>query len=134
MAQMRLFEFCKKNNFELSDFIANEVKPERNVSKTIVFHGSKEGIVGDVTPSSRESCDSGKGFYIGTDSLQPLTLICNEEKPVFYTMEFDLTGLKVFDIDIDLEWALLIAFYHGYMDEVKDSIIYNKYKKCGSWV
>ncbi len=132
MAQMRLFEFCKKNNIELSDFIANEAKPERNDNGTIVYHGSKEGIIGKITPSSRESCDFGKGFYLGTDSFQPLTLICNEEKPVFYTMEFDLTGLKVFDIDIGLEWALLIAFYRGYMNEVKGSKIYNKYKNMAA--
>lgn len=129
MAQTQLFEFCKKNNIDLFDYIAQQVKRSPDDERLIVYHGSKKGISGDIAPTSRESCDFGKGFYLGTDPAQPLTLICDEEKPILYTMKLDLTGLKVLEVEMNLEWAMLIAYYRGYMDEVKGSDIYKKYEK-----
>ena len=129
MAQTQLFEFCKKNNIDLFDYIAKQVNRKADDDKFIVYHGSKKGISGRISPISREFCDFGKGFYLGTDPTQPLTLICDEEKPVFYTMKFDLTGLKVLNVEMNLEWAMLIAYYRGYMDEVRGSEIYRKFEK-----
>lgn len=129
MAQTQLFEFCKRNNIDMFDFIAKQVKREPDDDRLIVYHGSKKGLQGRIEPISRESCDFGKGFYLGTDPAQPLTLICDEDKPVLYTMKLDLTGLKVLKVEMNLEWAMLIAYYRGYMDEVKGSEIYKKYEK-----
>ncbi len=128
MAQTQLFEFWKKDNMDLFDYIAKQVKRDPDDDKLIVYHGSKKGISGDIAPISRESCDFGKGFYLGTDPAQPLTLICDEDKPILYTMKLDLTGLKVLEVEMDLEWAMLIAYYRGYMDEVKGNDIYKKYE------
>lgn len=129
MAQTQLFEFCKKNNIDLFDYIAKQVKRNADDNRLIVYHGSKKGIMGNIKPISRESCDFGKGFYLGTDPAQPLTLICDEDKPILYTMKLDLTGLKVLKIEMNLEWAMLIAYYRGYMNEVKGSEIYKKYER-----
>ena len=129
MAQTQLFEFCKKNNIDLFDYIAKQVKRDVDDNRLIVYHGSKKGITGKIEPISRESCDFGKGFYLGTDPAQPLTLICDEDKPILYTMKLDLTGLKVLKVEMNLEWAMLIAYYRGYMDEVKGSEIYKKYER-----
>ena len=129
MAQTQLFEFCKKNNIDLFDYITKQVKRDADDNRLIVYHGSKKGITGKIEPISRESCDFGKGFYLGTDPAQPLTLICDEDKPILYTMKLDLTGLKVLKVEMNLEWAMLIAYYRGYMDEVKGSEIYKKYER-----
>ena len=129
MAQTQLFEFCKKNNIDLFDYIAKQVKRDADDNRLIVYHGSKKGIMGNIKPISRESCDFGKGFYLGTDPVQPLTLICDEDKPILYTMKLDLTGLKVLKIEMNLQWAMLIAYYRGYMNEVKGSEIYKKYER-----
>ena len=128
MAQTQLFEFCKKRNIDLFDYIVNQIKRNAN-DELIVYHGSKKGLTGNIQPTSREACDFGKGFYLGTDPAQPLTLICDEEKPMLYSMKFDLTDLKVLKIEMGIEWAMLIAYYRGYMDEVKGSAIYKKYEK-----
>ncbi len=32
-----------------------------------LYHGSKDGIRGTIAPISRDRCDFGKGFYMGTD-------------------------------------------------------------------
>lgn len=129
MAQTQLFEFCKRNNIDLFDYIAKQVKRDEDDNKLIVYHGSKKGIAGKIEPISRESCDFGKGFYLGTDPAQPLTLICDDDKPILYTMKLDLTGLKVLKVEMNLEWAMLIAYYRGYMDEVTGSEIYKKYER-----
>ena len=128
MAQIQLFEFCKMNNIDMFDFIVKQVKEETDDNSLIVYHGSKKGLQGKIEPISREFCDFGKGFYLGTEPSQPLTLICDEAKPILYTMKLDLTGLKVLKVGMNLEWAMLIAYYRGYMDEVKESEIYKKYK------
>ncbi|MHB1453663.1 MAG: DUF3990 domain-containing protein [Saccharofermentanales bacterium] len=117
---------CEKNHIEFSefegnpDFIGNE--------KVILYHGSKSGINGVISPISRELCDFGKGFYMGTEKSQPLTLICNFPKAKIYTVEADITGLHVLDIEVGIDWALLIAFNRGKMENIKDSAIYNKYR------
>ena len=37
-----------------------------------------------IAPVSRDVCDFGRGFYMGTEKTQPLTLICHGESPKFY--------------------------------------------------
>lgn len=128
MAQIQIYEFCKKNNIELFIDLLNEVKCNDKDDGLIFYHGSKCGIIGNIAPISRDTCDFGKGFYLGDKPLQPLTLICDEDKPVLYTVKLNLEGLKVLEIEMNLEWAMLIAYYRGYLDDVKESNIYKKYK------
>lgn len=92
-----------------------------------LFHGSKSGLHGAIAPISRERCDFGKGFYMGTERLQPLTLICNYPNAKLYTLSVDLTDLKILDVKTGLDWALLIAYNRGKMESVKHSIIYNQF-------
>ncbi|MBE6131530.1 MAG: DUF3990 domain-containing protein [Erysipelotrichaceae bacterium] len=126
MAQNQLFEFCKKHNIDISDAIIDKYK-YYNESKFILYHGSKNGIIGDIAPISRGDCDFGTGFYMGTEVLQPLTLICGEEKPVFYAVDFSLKDLNVLNIELGLEWAMVIAYHRGYMDIIKGTKMYEKY-------
>ena len=126
MAQNQLLEFCKKYNIEIADVII-EKYTYIDDNRLVLYHGSKQGIKGDVVPISRSDCDFGSGFYMGTESLQPLTLICGEEKPVFYIVDFSLDNLKVLDIELGVEWAMVIAYHRGYMDIIKGTEMYEKY-------
>jgi len=100
----------------------------RTGSGTIMlYHGSKGGIIGNIKPISRELCDFGKGFYLGTDQMQPQTLICNFPNAKLYTVRVDLNNLRILEIETGIDWALLIAFYRGKMETVKTSNIYKKY-------
>lgn len=92
-----------------------------------LYHGSKSGIRGAIAPLSRKQCDFGRGFYMGTEKSQPLTLICNYPNAVLYTLNVDLSGLKILDMEVGLDWALLIAFHRGKMESVKNSMIYDKF-------
>ena len=128
MAQTQLYNFCVEHNIDVASLIIDsKVYPNSNKDKLVLYHGSKKGIDGEVNPISRNECDFGKGFYMGTSTLQPLTLICNENKPKFYAVELDMTGLNVLTVDISMDWAMLIAYYRKEMESAKGTPIYEKY-------
>ena len=127
MAQTQLYNFCKEKAIDVAKLIVDTKAYEHTDDSLVLYHGSKKGIIGDIAPISRSECDFGCGFYMGTNTLQPLTLVCNEEKPKFYTVELDMTGLKVLTVDIGMDWAMLIAYYRKEMEEAKGTPIYEKY-------
>ncbi len=116
---------CANRKIDFSRFEGNHMI---STNETItLYHGSKSGIHGAIAPISRERCDFGKGFYMGTDRTQPLTLICNYPNAKIYTLSVDLSDLKILDVEVGLDWALLIAYHRGKMDSVKHSAIYNRF-------
>ncbi len=127
MAQTQLYNFCKEHSIDVAKLIVDTKAYADTDNRLILYHGSKKGITGDVAPISREECDFGRGFYMGTSTLQPLTLICNEDKPKFYAVELDLTGLKVLTVDIGMDWAMLIAYHRKEMESAKGTAVYEKY-------
>ena len=131
-AQLRLYDICKERNVDLEDIIQKKIeKTVANVSsssdRVILYHGSKSGIKGPIAPISREHCDFGKGFYMGTEPYQPLTLISDFEESKFYVVSLDMTGLRVLNVKPDLEWAMLVAYNRGKMDEVRGTSLYEQY-------
>lgn len=120
---------CADNNIDFTQFIDNRIIGS---NETItLYHGSKSGIDGAIAPVSRERCDFGKGFYMGTDRMQPLTLICNYPHAKLYTLSVDLSGLKILDVERGLDWALLVAYHRGKMEAVKGSAVYNRFACFG---
>jgi transcriptional regulator with XRE-family HTH domain len=127
MAQTQLYNFCKEYAIDVAQLIIDTKAYGDTDNKLVLYHGSKKGIVGDIAPISRSECDFGSGFYMGTNTLQPLTLVCNEDKPRFYTVELNITGLKVLTVEIGMDWAMMIAYYRRQMEGVKGTPIYEKY-------
>lgn len=90
-----------------------------------LYHGSKLGLTGPIAPVSRDVCDFGRGFYMGTEKTQPLTLICHGESPKFYEIDFDTEGLRIHRFEPDIEWAMFVAWnrrviperFRSYYDE-----------------
>lgn len=131
-AQLRLYDICKERNVDLEDIIQKKIeKSAANITispdKLLLYHGSKSGIKGPIAPISRERCDFGKGFYMGTEPYQPLTLISDFENSKFYVVSMDMTGLRVLNVKPDLEWAMLVAYYRGKMDGVRGTSLYGHY-------
>ena len=120
---------CADSNIDFSHFTGNRII---HIEETVtLYHGSKSGIHGAIAPVSRERCDFGKGFYMGTDRSQPLTLICNYPAAKIYTLEVDLSDLRILDVEAGLDWALLIAYHRGKMESIKHSEIYERYANLG---
>lgn len=85
----------------------------------LLYHGSKSGIKGKIEPMSRELCDFGRGFYMGTSIEQPSTLICNYENSILYELELELDDedLKISELPLNLDWALFVALNRGKIPE-----------------
>ena len=106
--------------------IAGDIKADPG--RILLYHGSKSGIEGNIEPKSRSKCDFGKGFYMGTEPGQELTLICDYDKSKFYIVSVDIRKLEILDVPADLEWAMLVAYHRGRMDKIKGTAFYNKYR------
>lgn len=103
MAQTQLYNFCREHAIDAARLIIDTKACVDINNKLILYHGSKKGVFGDIAPISHEECDFGSGFYTGTNMLQPLTLVCNEDKPKFCTVELDMTELKVLSVEIGMD-------------------------------
>lgn len=131
-AQKAMFEFCRNHNIDIADYIIRTIIHEKmELEKTlgieILFHGSKSGIEGDIIPKSRSQCDFGRGFYMGTEVLQPLTLICNYDNPVLYFVSVDRTDLDTLELPTDISWAFIVAYNRGKLERVNGTNFYKKY-------
>ena len=134
LAQAKLYDYCKEQGVPVYQFVLEKIANEAasvnlEDGRILLYHGSKSGIVGDVAPKSREMCDFGKGFYMGTEPGQPLTLICDFEKSKFYIVSIDTNALDTVEIKADLDWAMLVAFHRGRMDKIKGTSFYEKYSR-----
>ena len=134
LAQAKLYDYCKEQGVPVYQFVLDKIANEAasvnlEEGRILLYHGSKSGIVGDVAPKSREMCDFGKGFYMGTEPGQPLTLICDFDKSKFYIVSIDTNALDTVEIKADLDWAMLVAFHRGRMDKIKDTAFYEKYSR-----
>ena len=134
LAQTSLYEYCKAQDVPVYQMILDKIKEYADTIQTedtriILYHGSKSGITGDIAPKSREMCDFGRGFYMGTEPAQPLTLICDFEKSKFYIVSIDMSELDSIEINADLDWAMLVAFHRGRMDKIKGTDFYEKYSQ-----
>lgn len=132
VAQLRLYDICREKGINLEeivlakiDRVVSDLKPRSE--SLILYHGSKSGIKGPIAPISRDRCDFGKGFYMGTDPYQPLTLISDFEQSKFYVIRLDLVGLRVLQISPDIEWAMLVAYNRGKMDEARGTKLYERF-------
>ena len=101
-----------------------------NVDNSVIklFHGSKNGLHGDIKPISREVCDFGKGFYMGTEETQPMTLICNYDNAVLYALELDTMNLRIKEIPLNLDWAFFVAFNRGLLTKNCAPELFRKYE------
>ncbi len=134
LAQNTLYEYCKEKGVPVYEMILNKIKTAADDivlkdGRILLYHGSKSGILGDIAPKSREMCDFGKGFYMGTEPGQPLTLICDFEKSKFYLVSVDTRELDTIEIKADIDWAMLVAYHRGRMEQIKGTSFYERYSR-----
>lgn len=133
LAQSKMYDLCKEKSVPVYDMTLKKIsetvetiKPETN--RVLLYHGSKSGIADKIEPKSRKQCDFGKGFYMGTDPGQALTLICDYEKSKFYVVSIDTDTLAQIEVPADIDWAMLVAYHRGRMEKINGTDFYNKYR------
>ena len=90
----------------------SDIKRALKKNKIVLYHGSREEINEDIAPISREKCDFGEGFYMGSNPEQIKGLIIESKAPHFYTLEIDLTKIdpnKILVLDEDLWLYTVLA-------------------------
>lgn len=133
LAQSKIYEICKANKVPVYDMTLERIRSIADAtvmpySRVLLYHGSKSGIVGNIEPKSRPQCDFGKGFYMGTEVSQALTLICDYEKSKLYLTSVDLSDLQVVEVPADIDWAMLVAYHRGKMEKIAGTPFYEKYR------
>ncbi len=133
LAQSKMFDLCREKQLPVYDMILKKITDESKAMKldsnrVLLYHASKSGIEGTIEPKSRKQCDFGKGFYIGTDPGQTLTLICDYEKSKFYIVSVSTENLALIEVPADIDWAMLVAYHRGKMEKIDGTPFYNKYR------
>jgi transcriptional regulator with XRE-family HTH domain len=133
LAQSKMFDLCREKQLPVYDMILKKITDKSKAMKldsnrVLLYHGSKSGIEGTIEPKSRKQCDFGKGFYMGTDSGQTLTLICDYEKSKFYIVSVSTENLALIEVPADIDWAMLVAYHRGKMEKIDGTPFYNKYR------
>ena len=130
IAQRRIYDVVKEEGIPLFDKLVSDFpKHEISDKKVILYHSSREGIRGEIRPISRDECDFGKGFYMGTSVGQALTIISNSEKAMMYVTELNTEGLNVLHIPTEIDWAMLVAYSRGILKRNKAMKHHERYKK-----
>ncbi len=132
LAQSRLCELCKEKSVTVYDMILEKIAEmgqqiQLEPGRILLYHGSKFGIEGPIEPKSRKQCDFGSGFYMGTDPGQALTLICDFEKSKFYMVSINMEELDYLDVPANIDWAMLVAYHRGKMENIKGTPFHSKY-------
>ena len=133
LAQSKMFDLCREKQVPVYDMILKKIADEAkaiklNSNRVLLYHGSKSGIEGTIEPKSRKQCDFGKGFYMGTDPGQALTLICDYEKSKFYIVSVNTDNLAQIEVPANIDWAMLVAYHRGKMEKINGTPFYNKYR------
>lgn len=134
LAQTRIYEICKADGVPVYDLTLERIKSIAEGTnlpsgRVLLFHGSKSGIEGKIEPLSRPQCDFGKGFYMGTEASQALTLICDYDKSKLYLVSVDMQGLNTVEVPANIDWAMLVAYHRGKMEKICGTALYEKYRR-----
>lgn len=137
LAQSKMHELCKEKSVPVYDMTLEKIAETAETVKLeagriLLHHGSKSGIEGTIEPKSRKQCDFGKGFYMGTDPGQALTLICDYDKSRFYIVSVKTDDLVQLNVPADIDWAMLVAYHRGRMAKIEGTPFYNKYRDMAS--
>lgn len=133
LAQSKIYDLCRAKSVPVYDMTLQKIAEaaatvKLEAGRILLYHGSKSGIEGTIEPKSRKQCDFGKGFYMGTEPSQALTLICDYEKSKFYIISIDTNSLVTLDVPADIDWAMLVAYNRGRMEKISGEPFYNRYR------
>ena len=87
---------------------------------TILYHGSRTGIIGEIKPEGRAISDFGKGFYMGTKREQAELLVLDEPSSVIYTLNLHLENIPQKHILIfsnPMDWAFFVLYNRNMLED-----------------
>ena len=110
----------------MSEFLKNT-----DTNTEIFYHGSRDGLKGNIRPVSRANCDFGVGFYIGTKYAQAVDIASSlsGQNPSVY--ELKIPG-NIFTKKNTLfltkrDWLYYTLYNREKLEKIKDTPLYNYY-------
>ena len=117
----QIYDFIFKKGININEIKASSYDGNMDLG-TLLVHGSKSYIDGDITPfKGRKTSDFGQAFYC-TESVKQASLFITEfENSSIYILGFDERGLNRVDFKINQEWMLAVAYFRGTLEKYKDN-------------
>lgn len=118
-----IYNSIYKNKYRLNLLYEEHFKDLETKEDKILFHGSKEGIVGDLDISfSNDKKDFGKGFYLGESVKQAVSFVSSYKESCLYFLKLkNINELTIKEYGVTKEWMILVAYFRGRLEEYKDS-------------
>lgn len=114
-------------NKKIPDFNRFKVDAYKKHHDILLFHGAKSEIIENISlEHSKKHVDFGCGFYMGDNYEQSLDFVSQTKDGSIYVLETNYKDLKVLNLDIGLDWMLLIALNRGKLEEYKNSPLYKR--------
>lgn len=116
----QIYSYIYEKGININQIKANFFDEEM-ITGTLLLHGSKSEIQGDISPFvGRKSSDFGQAFYAGESVEQTTSFVTNFENSCLYILEFNEKGLKRYDFDVNQEWMLAVAYFRGTLEKYKN--------------
>lgn len=113
-----VYNFAFDKNIRLNIIKEQLFKEECPKNSVVLFHGAKTYIDGEISiEKSKDTNDFGKGFYCGESMEQSAMFVANYPESSLYIMEFDKSGLKCAQFNVDRDWMLLIAYFRNKLSD-----------------
>ena len=121
----KFYSYAYNNSNRRIDF--NKLKIQFAVDQydKVLFHGARKTINGEIDLNhSREDVDIGKGFYLGEGYEQASSYIFAFRNSSIYIFDVNkLINLKTKELNVSLEWMLIVCYYRKQIEEYKNTKI-----------
>ena len=107
----KIYSYIYNKGYRINS-VKEDILKETSTNK-VLFHGSKQGLESITPIGSRESCDFGKGFYLGETYDQALSFVCESKHSSVYSFTISLENLNIINLECTIEWMLIICYYRG---------------------
>lgn len=132
----KLYSYAFSKGINFNNIYEQLIKEDCKEKHMVLFHGAKKTFTMpiDFKNNSKENNDFGVGFYLGETFEQAANYISFIDMNKVYCFDIDLTNLKLYKFNVDLEWMITIAYYRGRLEEYKNcsfvQAIINKINNC----
>ena len=116
----QIYDYIFKKGININEIKAMFYDEGMDVG-TLLVHGSKSYIDGEITPfKSRKTSDFGQAFYCAESVKQASLFITEFENSSIYILGFDDRELERVDFEINQEWMLAVAYFRGTLEKYQN--------------
>jgi hypothetical protein len=116
----KAYSYIYKLNIRLNNTKSELFEELKNKNEIVLYHGSKYGIDEIKFDGSREDCDFGKGFYLSKSLSSAISFVNTQTNSCVYAFKLNIKNLKIYELECDLDWMLLISLNRKKIDDYKN--------------